>query len=228
MINAILFDFDGTLVDYVDTDICSLRWLHSHLGLSIPFETFLDTAVEEIMNFHELVDKKKIDPLSMHRFRLKRTFARYNLEWNDLFIELYQKRLIEQCTPFWGVEKLLSGIRKKVKTGIVSNAYDGFEQRERIRNSGIEDLFDVIIIAGDLGVFKPDPSIFSYALNCLNVSANQAVYVGDSVYYDVAGAKSAGMKTVLFNISRKKDSYVADYFALGIGELEEIFNQLLL
>ena len=227
MFEAILFDFDGTLVDYVDTDIRSLLWLHSYLGLSVPFETFLDTAVEEIMNFHELVDKKKIDPLSMHEYRLRRTFSRNNIEWNDLSIELYQKRLIELCMPFSGVERLLSGIKEKVKTGIISNAYDGSEQRARIRNAGIEDLFDIIIIAGDVGMFKPDPSIFSYALNCLNVSPRWALYIGDSVDYDIIGAQSAGMKTVLFNKNTKSDTDIADYFALGIDGLHNLFNQLL-
>ena len=202
--------------------------MHSHLELTILFETFLDTAVEEIMKFHELVDAKEIDPLSLHEYRLKNTFTRHKIKWNDLFIKLYRKRLIELCIPFLGVEKLLSGIKKKVKTGIVSNAYDGIEQRARIRNSGIEDLFDVIVIAGDIGVFKPDPSIFSYALNCINVSPDQALYVGDSVSYDIVGARSAGMKTVLFSKDFNRDTNIADYFVLRVDGLNTLFNQLVL
>ena len=228
MLEAILFDLDGTLVDYVDTDIRSLLWLHSHLGLRIPFDRFLDTAVEEIMNFHELVDTEKIDPLSMHEYRLKNTFNRHNIKWDDLFIELYRKKLIELCIPFRGVAKLLSCIKKKVKTGIVSNAYDGTEQRARIRNAGIEDLFDFIVIAGDIGIYKPDPAIFSYALSYLNVSPDHALYIGDSVAYDIVGAKSAGMKTILINKNTTRDANnTADYFVLGIDGLQSLFNQLL-
>jgi HAD superfamily hydrolase (TIGR01509 family) len=226
MVEAILFDFDGTLVDYIDSDARSLQWLHSQLGSDINFDTFLNTAVEEIMKFHCLVNENKTDPLLLHEFRLKNTFTRHNLKWDDIFIKIYRERLIDLCVPFPGVEKLLSGIKKRVKTAIVSNAYDGAEQRKRIRSSGIEALFDVIVIAGDIGVFKPDPAIFSYALSCLNVSPDQALYVGDSITHDINGAKSAGMKTVLLNKNIKRDAKVADYFALGIDGLQTLLDQL--
>lgn len=228
MVEAILFDFDGTLVDYVDSDVRSLQWLHCQLGSDVHFDTFLNTAVEEIMTFHRIVNENKADPLMLHEFRLKNTFIRHNLKWNDTFMEIYRKKLIELCTPIPGVEKLLSGIKRRVKTGIVSNAYDGAEQRERIRSSGIGAFFDVIVIAGDIGVFKPDPAIFSYALNCLNASPDQALYVGDSIAYDINGAKSAGMKTVLFNKNTKRDVNVADYSALGIEGLQTLLDQLVL
>ncbi|NKQ35771.1 MAG: hypothetical protein HF973_09175 [Chloroflexi bacterium] len=79
MFEAILFDFDGTLVDFVDSDIQSLRWLHSYTGSPVCFDDFLETAVDEIMKFHQLVEANRIDPLLMHEFRLKRTFARHNM-----------------------------------------------------------------------------------------------------------------------------------------------------
>ena len=69
MLEAILFDFDGTLVDFVESDIQSLRWLHGQTGVSVPFEDFLETAVAEIMRFHELVVQNQIGPLLMHSFR---------------------------------------------------------------------------------------------------------------------------------------------------------------
>lgn len=228
MLEAILFDLDGTLVDFVDTDVRSLQWLHSHLGLSISFESFLDTAIEKIMEFHELVDANKVDPLLLHKFRLQNTFARYGIGWNDRFIGLYRKKLIELCVPFTGIENILTGIRKKVKTGVISNAYDSADQRERIRNARIEDLFDIIVIAGDIGIFKPNPSIFLYALNYLKVSPEKALYVGDSISYDIVGAKSAGMKALFFNKDTQKDCTVADFRAFGVDELQNILNQLIL
>ena len=226
MFEAILFDFDGTLVDFVDSDIRSLQWLHSHIELSIPFDSFLETSVEEIMKFHSLVDEHKIDPLLMHEFRLRNTFIRHNINWNDLYINLYRKKLLELCIPFIGVEKLLSGIKQKVKTGLITNAYDGDEQRERIRNAGLETYFDVIVVAGDIGIFKPDSSIFLYALKCINVSPNQALYIGDSVSYDIIGAKSAGMKTALFSRNSDSDTNIADYFIQGIDGLQTFFDQV--
>ena len=226
MFEAILFDLDGTLVDYVDSDIQALRWLHSQTGTKIAFDLFLDTSVEEIMNFHTLVAERKINPLLMHEFRLKNTLIRHGINWDNHFINLYRKKLIELCIPFAGVEKLLSGIQKKVKTGLITNAYDGDEQRDRIRNSGLEPYFDAIIIAGDIGIYKPDPSIFLYALNRINVSPQQALYIGDSVSHDIAGAKSAGMKTVLFSRYSNRDTDITDYCVQEIDGLQTLFNKM--
>jgi len=95
MFKAILFDFDGTLVDFVASDIQSLKWLHSRTDSAIEFDGFLETSVDEIMRFHELVTKKEIDPLLMHEFRLRNTFARHNITWNNNYITLYRNKLLE-------------------------------------------------------------------------------------------------------------------------------------
>jgi len=226
MFEAILFDFDGTLVNFVDSDIQSLKWLHSHTGSTVCFDDFLETSVDEIMRFHRLVAENKIDPLLMHEFRLKNTFIRNEMAWKDDYVNFYRNKLLGTCTPFKGGGKLLSGVKQKVKTGLITNAYDGEEQRERIRNSGLEAYFDLIVIAGDIGIYKPDPSIFFYALNRINVVPGKALYIGDSVTHDIVGAKSAGMKTALFSEHSNRDTDVADYIIGGVDELQDLLNQV--
>ncbi|MCP4367844.1 MAG: HAD family hydrolase [Deltaproteobacteria bacterium] len=227
MFEAILFDFDGTLVDFVASDIQSLKCLHTHINSSVCFDDFLNTSVDEIMSFHRLVAEHKIDPLVMHKFRLQNTFSRHNLAWDDEYVDFYQDKLLKTCTPFNGVEKLLSGVKQKVKTGLITNAYDGQEQGERIRSSGLEIYFDLIVIAGDIGLYKPDISIFLYALNRLNVAPDRALYVGDSIKYDIVGAKAAGMKTTLFSKQSNRDCNVADYNVKGIDELQALFDRVI-
>lgn len=227
MFEAILLDFDGTLVDFVESDIQSLKLLHAHTGSAINFDDFLETSIDEIMNFHNLVAAHKIDPLFMHTFRLKNTFARHNIGWRDDYVNFYRKNLVNLCVPLDGVKQFLNKAKKKVKTGLISNAYDGLEQRERISRAGIYDYFDVIVIAGETGIYKPDPAIFSYALNRLNVAPEKALYIGDSVTYDILGAKSAGMRTVLFCQHSKKDNPLADYIVQGIDGLDLLMDQIL-
>ncbi len=55
----------------------------------------------------------------------------------------------------------------------------------------------VIIDSAVVGVAKPDPRIFSFALDALGVPADRTVlHVGDSLRYDVAGALAAGLQPV--------------------------------
>ena len=228
MFEAVLFDFDGTLVDFVGSDVQSHRWLHAHASLTIPFDDFLETSVDEVMRFHRLVEEGKVDPLSMHEFRLKNTFARHKLDWDAEYVDLYRHQLFETCLPFTGVEKLLSGAKQKAKTGLITNAYDGDEQRERVRRAGLAACFDVIVVAGDLGVYKPDPAIFWHTLDRIDVEPHNALYVGDSVTHDIRGAKSAGMKTVLWSQRSNREATGADYVVKDVDELQVLLDRVMI
>ena len=51
-----------------------------------------------------------------------------------------------------------------------------------------------VIDSGAVGVAKPDPGIFTLALNAVGVEAARAVHVGDTVAADVVGARAAGVR----------------------------------
>lgn len=224
---AILFDFDGTLVDFVDSDIQSLRWLHGHTGVSVPFDDFLETAVAEIMKFHELVVQNQIDPLLMHSFRLQNAFRRYQINWDETWVQQYQHQLIRNCSPFPGVVEMLQIIQTGVKLGVVTNAYDGQEQRARIKNSGLDKFFDCIVVAGEVGVYKPDPDLFLQAVQLLNTTPGQTIFVGDSPKYDIAGAMSAGLQTVLVTRNTQPLVNKADYTVQSIDSLTQLLQTLI-
>jgi len=54
-------------------------------------------------------------------------------------------------------------------------------------------------VAGEVGAEKPDPLIFTEALQRLDSRAAQALYVGDNYYADVVGAQRAGILPVLLD-----------------------------
>lgn len=85
---------------------------------------------------------------------------------------------------------------------IVSNA-DGTVE-EVLRRSGLVQVgpgpgveVAAIIDSGAVGVAKPDPRIFELALDVVGVEPHRAVHVGDTVQYDVQGARAAGIDAVL-------------------------------
>jgi HAD superfamily hydrolase (TIGR01509 family) len=62
---------------------------------------------------------------------------------------------------------------------------------------GLRSLFESVVVSSEIGFRKPHPSLFMRALDELKVTANRAVFVGDSLRNDVAGAKGVGMLAVL-------------------------------
>lgn len=124
------------------------------------------------------------------------------------------------------VPEVLSALRGRFRLGIISNGPSDL-QRYKLRLFELERNFDPIVISGEVGVAKPSVEIFRYALERAQVSAGEALYVGDSPVYDIAGAKGAGMMMAWVNrnglptgnLEMKPDVMVRD-----LRELVRIFE----
>jgi putative hydrolase of the HAD superfamily len=99
------------------------------------------------------------------------------------------------------VEGLRALAATEIPVAIVSNS-DGTVEK-LLRETGICQVGEgagtcvaVVIDSHVVGVAKPDPSIFSHALDVLGVPADRCLYVGDTVCADVAGARAAGLHPV--------------------------------
>ncbi len=98
--------------------------------------------------------------------------------------------------------------------GVVSNAAGQIESvlaRFGVCQVGDGDGVPVVVIVDStiVGVAKPDPAIFSFALDVLDVKPESVAYVGDSYANDVVGARAAGMQPFL--IDPYDDHAGADY-----------------
>jgi len=87
--------------------------------------------------------------------------------------------------------------RAGYRLGVVSNS-DG-RVEEALVAAGIRHHFAVVVDSQLVGVEKPDPRIFSVALEALGCEPSEALYVGDIYEVDVVGARRAGMDVVLID-----------------------------
>ena len=83
-------------------------------------------------------------------------------------------------------------------TGIITNGPSDVQWGE-VRAVGLEERVDRVIVAGDVGAFKPDPRIFEAALEGLGIPPQSAVFIGNSADHDVAGALRAGWSAIWLN-----------------------------
>ncbi|MPZ72545.1 MAG: HAD-IA family hydrolase [Nitriliruptorales bacterium] len=94
--------------------------------------------------------------------------------------------------PIAGAAECLTALRAHgVAVGVVSNA-DG-RVEAALERAGLAHLFDVIVDSGIVGVAKPDPAIFGFALRALGLSPAETWYLGDTVAYDAVAAEAAGL-----------------------------------
>ena len=102
------------------------------------------------------------------------------------------------------VEALRALHQAGIPIGVVSNAAGQIEsvlRRFGVCQVGDGDGVPVVIIIDStiVGVAKPDPGIFSFALDVLDVKPEHVAYVGDSYANDVVGARAAGMQPFLLD-----------------------------
>ncbi|MEA3266041.1 MAG: HAD family hydrolase [Candidatus Fermentibacteria bacterium] len=227
MIRAVIFDFDGTLADFVESDTAALKYIHGLTDSDCTAAEFTEASVEGITQFHELVVGGKIDPVLMFKYRLSYAFEKKGMIWEDRFTDIHRKLLLKETKAYSGTEDMLKNLVNRVKLGLITNASDSVLQRQRIEASGLGELFQEILIAGEVGLSKPDSEIFLLMSRTLDVLPEECLFVGDSVLYDITGAASAGMQTVLYGVNRS-DSKVADYRAENIQELRILIEEMLL
>jgi putative hydrolase of the HAD superfamily len=101
-------------------------------------------------------------------------------------------------------EALRKLVDRGVRVAIVSNSDGTVEEllrKARICQVGDGDScpVEVIVDSTVVGVAKPDPAIFAHALAALGTAPGRTLHVGDSVHYDVGGARAAGLHPVHFD-----------------------------
>lgn len=84
------------------------------------------------------------------------------------------------------------------RIGLITNG-PADVQRAKVELLQIAQHVDFIVISGEFGVWKPDPAIFAEALRLGGASAGEAVFIGDSVEHDMAGARAAGIRAIWVN-----------------------------
>jgi putative hydrolase of the HAD superfamily len=99
---------------------------------------------------------------------------------------------------FPDAEAALRELRPAHALGLVTNGASCL-QREKLHASGLGDYFRVVVVSSEVGVAKPDVSVFERAL--AELGAESAVMIGDSLRKDVGGARAAGLEAVWLNRS---------------------------
>lgn len=226
-IKAVFFDFDNTMVDYVKSDIDSLRLVAEALSITIDTNEFIDVAVEQIMKFHDLVSDGKIEPGNIHKFRLYNTLKYFSVEWEKEYLDIYLQHFINSTVCFAGVEAVIRYLYGKVKLGIVTNAYNSEEQKRRIGNTGLARYFDDIVVCADIGAYKPAKEAFLYLVDKYGLKPVDCLYIGDSEEYDIKGARNAGLYTIKMVRNSSKINSAADFVCGNFQDLLKLFVEKL-
>lgn len=192
-VKALLFDFDGTLLD---TNELIIQTFQTVLGNHYPgrFE--------------------RIDILPFLGPTLMETFDSIDAEKTEQFIQEYRawnsSMHDELASEFDGVSETLNLLKTAgMKMAIVSTKRNDMVMRG-LRLLDVEGVFDVVIGMDDVTHTKPHPEPILLALEKLGVDKSEALMIGDN-YHDIDGGKNAGVKTAGVAWSAKGEAFLQNY-----------------
>lgn len=116
--------------------------------------------------------------------------------------------------------KALDAANAAGATGLVTNG-PAERQADKVAALGLDTDLDTVVYAGDLPRRKPHAAPFEQALSDLDVPPERALYVGDSLAYDVAGAHTAGLPVAWcrHDADESPDPYRPDHVLDSLADL---------
>jgi putative hydrolase of the HAD superfamily len=234
MINAVLFDLYGTLIDIRTEERDPAVYWHlsrylSYHGVKVSPER-LQEAYFEILQRQLNTSREEFPEVNVYEIfsSIMHTYGR-GIYKEQVIVDvcmLFRSLTIRHFALFSDVIETLSYLQPRYMLALVSDAQWVFTEPE-IAMLNLEQFFGVRVLSSRYGYKKPDTRLFKKALKRLNVRPEEAVYIGDNPQRDLMGAKATGMACILFrNETRRHNGYEADALLQGYADLKYILRDL--
>ncbi|WP_298555417.1 YjjG family noncanonical pyrimidine nucleotidase [uncultured Algibacter sp.] len=203
-ITDVFFDLDHTLWDFEKNSALTFKKIFEINTIEVNVDDFLMHYMPINLKYWGLYREEKIEKDVLRFERLNETFSAISFEANnDLIYKLsddYITHLSSFNHLFENTFEILDYLSINYNLHIITNGFDEV-QYKKMSNSKINHYFKTVTNSEIAGFKKPNPKIFSFALNLANTSANKSVMIGDSYEADILGAKNIGMNVVFFDIN---------------------------
>jgi len=190
---AVFFDLDDTLCDTVGTRPQRARRVLEMLGRrdhGLDVETLISRVLEPV-------------PGDRTARGLRAVLGEIGVLETDAGDEAMRMYSFVGCEEFLrsfeGVHETIARLSGRYQVGVITNWNDKGEQRNKLRHLRLDRYVQHLVVSGSVGYEKPDRRIFEHALWLAGVSPAEAIFVGDRLDVDIAGAQGAGMRAVWFN-----------------------------
>jgi len=222
----ILFDADGTLLDFHRAEMSALRTAPASLGLDVP-NTFPITYHRINEKLWRAFENGELEARDVRGRRFRLVLDTLGIDADpDVLSETFLRHLVCESKTMNGARSLLAALRGTVGLVLLTNGFADV-QRARLRKLNLDDTFDHVLISEEVGTAKPSREIFDLVFEKIGaVRKREVLVVGDSLSSDIRGGADYGIDTCWFNPEREGNStgIVPTYEIARLDELLSILE----
>ncbi len=201
MIKAILWDIDGTLLDFIKAEYAAIKKCFEIFKLGECTDEMIARYSKINKGYWERLERKEITKLEVLVGRFKDFFSSENIitDCAEEFNKEYQIRLGDTICFCDNSYEILKSLKGRVKQYAVTNGTK-IAQDKKLVKSRLIDLFDGIFISEEVGYEKPDVRFFEHVwANIGAYKTDEVMIVGDSLTSDMQGGNNAGIVCCWYN-----------------------------
>jgi len=219
-VEAVLFDLGGTLIRTTEIPEVMQKILEHHgIKRSLQEITHAWREADKGLDFRDLTTL------------LGEFWVRWNMRiLSNLQIKSNIRTLAEFIATHWwdytnvtlypDAEKALPLLKEKgLKTGIITNGLQS-DVDAIMPKAGLQNFFDTVVVIDTLRKMKPDKEVFHHALQNLDTTPSDAIFVGDEIEADYEGAQRSGLTPYLID----RDGKTHDQRLNKIASLNDLFK----
>ena len=229
MIDTILWDVDGTLLDFKAAERAALKALFPAFGLGVCTDAMIARYSVINVGYWERLERGELTKTQALTGRFECFFQEYGFDPQIVaaFNDAYQGKLADTIVFLDDSLRLVKELKGTVRQYAVSNGTIA-AQTKKLKRSSLDQYLDGVFLSEQLGVEKPHPVFFEKLFSSIGPEARAtALIVGDSLTSDIRGGMNAGIRTCWYNPQRKPvpDAYRVGFVISDLREIKDILSR---
>ena len=208
MVKTLLWDVDGTLLDFVKSEIYGIRKCFEIFGLGNCTDDMLKRYSEINHKYWKMLERGEITKQQVLHDRFVEFFSLEKISFNQIddFNNEYQLCLGDKvffCDNAW---ETVTSLKGKVRQYAVTNG-TSVAQKRKLTQSGLIGIFDDVFISDEIGCEKPSVGFFDAVQNKIGrFTHDDVMIIGDSLTSDIQGGNNAGIICCWYNPKQEKNT----------------------
>lgn len=197
---AILWDIDGTLLDFLKAEEYGIRACFRRFGLGNCTDEMLTRYSRINRSWWERLERGEITKPQVLEGRFREWFRAEGIVFDDIAAlnEAYQYYLGDVAFFCDGGLEAVTALKGTYRQYGVTNG-TALAQERKLKASGLDQLLDGVFISEKVGYEKPDIRYFDAVLAAISHAKEDCIIIGDSLTSDMQGGINAGIPHWWYN-----------------------------